>query len=95
METTTPDKVSIVRLTRIESNHNNLRTRSLQGWCFDLPVVGSSFTIMGQPISEGAVARVVTTSPVLSIENLDQSSSALRFRTKNSTYELEVLNEAT
>lgn len=91
MEETADEKVKVVKLTKIESNHNNLRTDSIRGWCAELPVIGSSFAMMGPPLATGSV-RLVRTSPVQTIEHTD---NRLRFRTENSTYELEVLDETT
>jgi len=77
-------------IRRISSSHSNLRTDAVQGHCNYLPMVGRSFKLVGTPlvVPEGATEeyiRYVATSPVVSIEIVDDN--LWRFRTQNSTYE--------
>lgn len=77
-----------VKLTKIESNHNNLRTNEIEGVSLDLPEVGKSFYLVGESLTEGMDARVVTTTEIKSLEKTDNEYT---FKTLNSTYKLEVL----
>lgn len=77
-----------VRLTKIKSNHQNLRTDVIEGVAIELPEKGKNFTLVGPPFVDGANCRVVTTTEIQSIECLD---SEYLFHTLNSSYKLEVL----
>jgi hypothetical protein len=77
-----------VRLSRIESNHKNLRTDFVDGWANDLPVVGRRFQMTAPPLEIGHF-RFIWTTPVRELNSLGEST--YQFRTENSLYELEVL----
>jgi hypothetical protein len=81
-------KVYEVRLTRVESNHNRIRTDSVEGMTSELPVVGKSFCLIGESLTEGMNARLVTTSKITKV---DQNGDEYTFNTLNSTYKIEVL----
>jgi len=81
-----------VKLTRIESTHNNLRTDSVKGVCFDFPVVGEAFTMYGGTLTGVSGVRAIITSSVEWIKMVDGD---FIFKTKNSLYELEVGSEET
>jgi len=77
-----------IKLTRIESTHNNLRTDSTVGTCVMLPTVGFSFVVLGDSLTEGLDWRLITTTEVT---ELRLSKGVYYFKTKNSSYTLEVL----
>lgn len=83
-------KIYKVRLTKVESNHNNIRTNSMEGETTELPVPGENFVIVGDPINPMADVRCITTSEIQLVEKTD---SLYTFKTLNSTYQLEVLSE--
>jgi hypothetical protein len=57
-----------VKLTKIESTHNNVRTTEVVGELAFWPEVGDRIALLGDPLSPLADARVVITSPVQRIE---------------------------
>lgn len=74
-----------IKLVRVESTNNSLRTDEVVGEIFLEPTVGYPLVLFGQPLGKGDV-RKVTTSPITELtEN--------GFKTLNSTYEYEVLSE--
>ena len=79
-----------VILKKIESNHTNLRTNEIEGRTLSLPEISKNFVLVGESLTPGLDARVVTTTEIKSIE---QSGKKYTFKTLNSTYELEVLAE--
>ena len=78
-----------VKLTKIESNHNNLRTDIIEGITLELPEVGKSFVLAGKPLTPGTDIRLVTTTEIKNVEKIDNE---YKFKTLNSTYKLEVLD---
>jgi hypothetical protein len=74
----------IVRLTRVTSTHQNLRTDEVVGDAMQLPIVGRSFVMMAPPLDPTATVRMVATGPVKAL-------LADGFTTENSHYKLEVL----
>lgn len=74
-----------VRLTKIESSHNNLRTDIVEGDLLYWPGVGESIIVTAKPLVEGGM-RLVRTSPVSKIEGD-------LFHTLNSVYRLERLDD--
>ena len=83
---------NIVKLTRIESTHNNLKTESVEGACFDFPMVGESFTMYQGPLKNLTGMRVIMTSPIEWVKIVEGDYI---FKTKNSLYELQVKSEGT
>lgn len=77
-----------VRLTKIKSTHNILRTDVIEGESPWLPEVGKAVIVTGEGLEFGY--RVVHTTTIQSMEKID---NVYRFKTRNSTYELEVLDE--
>jgi hypothetical protein len=77
-----------VKLTKIKSTHNNLRTDVIEGKTFKLPEVGDSFAMFGEPLTEGFDTRAVYTTE---IKVCDRQGNEFMFVTENSTYKLEVL----
>lgn len=79
-----------VKLTKLQSNHNNLRTDSVEGFSLELPEVGKSFQLVGDPLTAGALFRGVFTTE---IKNVERMGNEFVFHTMNSKYKLEVLGE--
>jgi hypothetical protein len=76
------------RLTRLESNHQNLRTDSAEGQTDLAPTVGEIFVLAGEPLSTEGNIRVIHTTPIERVENFD---GYVEFWTKNSHYKFENL----
>ena len=75
-------------LTNESPDHNNLRTKSVQGTFRKTPEVGKVFWIFGKPLTEGALTRSVNTSPVKSIKH--EMDGVVVFETESgSTYRLD------
>jgi hypothetical protein len=72
-----------VKLTKISSSHNNLRTNDVTGKCHVLPQVGTSFTMFAEGLEFGT--RIIATSEVKEV-------TPEGFKTENSEYKLEVLS---
>lgn len=82
------------RLTKIESNHNNLRTNSMEGQIADLPKVGFPLIITNDsPLdkSSGANGRMIWTTNITEV--MKKSEEEYEFKTQNSLYKLEVLGK--
>lgn len=71
-----------IKLTKITSAHNNLRTNEVVGKCCELPKVGEIFVMYAEGLEYGT--RMISTSPVKEVHELG-------FKTENSEYKLEVL----
>lgn len=80
-----------VKLTRIKSDHSNLRTDTVDGECEELPKTGKSFVMTGPPLNPDAVMRVVETSEVLLVDWTEYEDKIIDFNTMNSMYRLEIL----
>jgi hypothetical protein len=78
-----------VKLTRITSSHDNLRTTDVVGEASAPPTVGHRFVMTAAPLEAGDI-RIVDTSPVQSVE---ADGDFYTFRTLNSVYTLSVLPE--
>lgn len=70
---------------------NSVRTSTVEGMCVSLPKKGEAFNIVARPFVDGSVARVVSTSEVQEITEID---SGVIIKTLNSTYKVEVNNNA-
>lgn len=81
-----------VKLKKIESTHNNLRTNEIEGKTTHIPEVGHPFQIFGESLTEGNDFRCVTTTEVKESE-YKEDSRIFTFKTLNSLYELEILDE--
>ena len=75
------------RMTKLLSNHDNLRDGVVEGDLRSLPVVGEG-VIITSPREDGLI-RYVSTSPVDNIHHKEDGSYVIL--TKNSTYRLEIL----
>ena len=75
------------KLTKIASNHNNLSLNVYTGWVMpDALIIGESFYM--DTIQEG----MLRTTPVLTVKTIQEKLGGreiVRFRTRNSEYELE------
>ena len=74
------------QLSKITSNHNNLRTDFMEGVVKELPKVGDTFQIVGEGLEYGM--RVIHTTEIKSIDQLNEDT--VEFKTRNSTYHLRV-----
>lgn len=76
-----------VKLTRIKSNHSNLRTDEVVGIVvYGLPQVGHCFGLAAESLDPSKDIRGVLTTPVTELEGNT-------FKTRNSEYKFEVLND--
>lgn len=79
-------------LTKIQSNHSNLRTDEIKGRFNKLPTINSYFTIYGESLtSPGNGVRIVSTSEILKIvseKELSDGYECMTFHTQNSVYSL-------
>lgn len=73
-----------VKLTKIKSSHQILRTETVVGDAAELPAVGKRFTMTSEPLDTGMDIRFIQTSAVTEV-------TATGFTTANSEYQLEVL----
>lgn len=80
-----------VKLVKISSKHNNLRSGEVVGLTTAMPKVGTNF-VMVAPALENGNLRVVATGPVQKCEH-DEFANLFRFTTLNSVYELHVMKE--
>jgi hypothetical protein len=83
------------KLTKIVSNHTNLRTDEIVGFCHDLPAQDQDFLMFSSPLvlapGSSRGLRVVHTTEVQKVETID--STELIFKTRNSTYKLSEIKE--
>lgn len=78
-----------VKLTRIKSNHENLRTNEVEGETQTFPPdLNKPFSLIGQSLS-GLGYRFVQTTPI--VELTEEAIGVYRFKTLNSEYTLERL----
>lgn len=77
-----------ILLTKIESNHTNLRTNEIEGLTLELPVVGKGFNMSGEPLDKNMSVRVINTTEIKEVE---QNGDEYTFKTLNSTYNVKVL----
>ncbi len=80
-----------VKLTKISNNVNDLRTNSVEGTTGKMPVVGSYFSMAAESLTPENNVRLVSTSLIQEIDQI--SDSEVVFKTLNSTYRLEFLDE--
>jgi len=82
-----------VKLIKISKNDNDLRTDEIEGTTESIPIVGKSFTMVGEGIEYGS--RLVSTSLVTEIMNpvTTRDGYFIKFKTMNSTYMLQLLED--
>jgi hypothetical protein len=78
-----------VKLTKINSTNDNVRTNEVAGVASTLPVIGLRFQMLSAPLETGNV-RYVDTSPIQNIFKVDDKTQTLH--TMNSIYELEIIS---
>lgn len=78
-----------VKLTKVKSDHNNLRTDEVVGECDSLPEVGTGFSMYGEPLDSKLNVRLIRTSEITQC-TLTSPISYL-FHTLNSVYRLDIL----
>jgi hypothetical protein len=79
------------KLTRISSNHRNVRTDKITGEIDRFPCVGDAFALIGDPLVRFAQFRLITTTRVARVEK--KSDREYEFWTRNSHYSLGILEE--
>ena len=72
-------------ITKLSRNKNAVRSKCMEGIFTTPPTVGRSFFIFGDPIDPTAFARVIGTSPVVSIK---EEKSGWVIQTENSKYRI-------
>lgn len=82
-----------VRLQRLNSNNDKVRTKKINGHTDHFPEPGSLFYMQAKSLdlaSQGAF-REILTSVIISVETIENKS--ILFKTQNSSYLLTVLSE--
>ena len=74
-----------VKLVKLNSTHERLRTPTVKGTCTKLPVVGKRFKLIGEGITIGL--RYVETSIVKAVSEI--TKDVWLFTTEYSQYKLE------
>jgi len=74
-------------LTKIQSEHSQLRTDTVEGKIIRMPEVGTRFRMTGPPLGTG-IYRLVETSIVQKLIN-DSEKRIILFDTEFSKYKLE------
>lgn len=77
------------RLTKMKSDHNRLRTDTVEGVFDDLPTEGSPFALVGESLTPGLDARLFLSSDIQMM--LEEGERHRIFRTYNSTYRLDFI----
>lgn len=77
------------KLTWLSGNSCSLRTAEVVGIARCLPKPGVSFSLLARPLNPEADVRLVMTSRVVEVEELEHD--VYNFRTINSCYRLEPL----
>lgn len=78
-----------INLEKFESTNNNLRTKTVLGETDELPQVNQTFMMMAESLTSEAKFRYIETSQVKEI--VYQDDKVIRFKTENSTYQVNVL----
>jgi len=74
-------------LTKLCSNHNNVRTPIVEGECTYLPIKGRIFTMVAPPLDGAKMVRFLHTTVVQDCIN---DGITYMFHTRNSTYRLDI-----
>ena len=83
--------MSKIKLTKIESSHNNVRTKETIGEAPILPEIGKSFILFGDSLEFEGGIRTIHTSTIEEIEKITEKE--LIIKTLNSTYKIEILED--
>jgi hypothetical protein len=81
-----------VKLTRIRSNHNFLRTSEIVGKTAHIPEVGEEFMLFAPPLETKIGFRTVRTTKIRECL-YDKGARKFIFQTANSLYALQVLDD--
>lgn len=85
-------KIYQVKLKKIESTHNNVRSNEINGVCYELPKVGSSFMLLSsETLTPDTNLRQIVTSEITEVREFD---GEIIFRTRNSLYSITVIDES-
>ena len=79
-----------IKLTKIQSSHQKIRSNVIEGFCQELPTVGQPFKMCAEPLDLSMDIRLIETTPV---KNINKLSKGMEFKTNNSIYALEVIRE--
>ena len=88
-----------VKLTKLSTNENKVRTKEVVGVCAELPKVGKYFVMFAEALDKMYSARMVSTSRIKEIEttslHIGNGGIGDRYRltTENSEYTVEVLGD--
>jgi hypothetical protein len=77
-----------VKLTKLCSNHDAIRTATITGECVLLPIKGRIFTMVALPLDKTKVVRYIHTTVIQDIIN---DGTTYMFHTRNSTYRLDLV----
>jgi len=81
-----------VKLKKIESNHSKLRSDVIEGKCTHVPEEGQTFEMFAESLTPDGAFRHITTSPIRECR-YDEKDREFIFKTENSLYGLEVIDE--
>lgn len=90
MSESSSERYGRVRLTRLQSSHENMRTDHVDGVLIKGPRRGSVMVLLGAGLEEGTT-RVLRTSKILEFSWKDARTCVVK--TVNSLYKLELLGE--
>ncbi len=77
------------RLIKESDNINDLRTNLVDGYLQAEPEVGKIFVFLGEPLDTSYDVRCIMSSPIASLEWLDDG---VRINTVNTVYRIELLD---
>lgn len=82
-------------LKRIESNHNNVRTDTVDGLIPELPVVGKPFFMYSEEVltPDTNIRSIYTFSEVVEVK-FNEENGDIVFRTQNSLYAITNVRKA-
>lgn len=80
-----------INLEKFESTNTNLRTKTVLGQTDELPEVNHTFVMMAESLTPGGTFRYIETSLVKEI--VSQDDKVIRFKTENSTYQINIVDE--
>lgn len=79
-----------IKLTKVRSSHDNLRTDTVLGGIAAIPVVGDYMAVWAESLDgDPEKVRIISTSL---IKNVSVSGSVYEVETQNSAYTVEILN---
>ena len=81
-----------VKLTQISSNHNHVRTKTIEGHCINHPKIGKRFIMFAKPLDAYTEAGIPTafrffeSSLIQEVWNVPPDLNTIHFKTLNSYY---------